>query len=125
MSSCHPRPGSSAGTLLLPALALVAVVVLAGGCSAPAAAEGPVATTTVDLPRSYRFAPPAITVPAGTTVTWTNNDTFSHNVRFEAEQPQTMRPGEQTTRTFDEPGLFPYLCTFHSQDLTGTVLVTE
>ena len=79
----------------------------------------------MDLPRSYRFAPPAITVPAGTTVTWTNSDTFSHNVRFEGAEPQTMRPGEQTTRTFEEPGLFPYVCTFHAQDMTGSVLVTE
>ena len=33
---------------------------------------------SVDLPKSYKFAPAAITVTAGTTVTWTNDDNFTH-----------------------------------------------
>ena len=49
-------------------------------CGAEAASPSP--PTQVDLPRSYRFEPEAITVPDGTTVTWTNNDHFTHSVRL-------------------------------------------
>lgn len=106
-------------------VALVAIVTI--GCSSPsagAAGASPVATTTVDLPKSYRFEPAAITVKAGDTVTWTNSDNFSHNVHFDGSDPQVMKPGETTQRTFDTAGTFAYVCSFHPQDMEGTVVVT-
>jgi plastocyanin len=93
----------------------------AGGTAGEAAS--PVATTSVDLPKSYRFEPAAITVDAGSTVTWTNHDNFSHNVRFEGAEPLVMKPGESVQRTFDAPGTFRYECSFHPQDMQGTVVV--
>jgi plastocyanin len=83
-----------------------------------------VATTSVDLPRSYRFAPAAISVPAGATVTWTNNDNFTHNVALEGTEPLTMSPGETATFIFGTPGTYPYVCSLHPNDMQGTVLVT-
>ena len=84
----------------------------------------PVATNQVDLPRSYRFAPEDIVVQAGSTVTWTNNDNFTHTVHLEtSEEVQLMRPGESVTHQFLEVGLYNYVCTLHPQDMTGTVLV--
>ena len=76
-------------------LGVVALAGCSGGATTPAS---PVATTTVDLPKSYRFAPSAIAVDVGATVTWTNNDNFTHNVSFPNEAALTMRPGEQATR---------------------------
>jgi plastocyanin len=110
--------------LVHPALLLLALVtVLACSSSGTSAAE-PVATTEVQLPKSYRFEPAAITVPVGATVTWTNDDNFTHNVAFEGSEPMKLSPGDSTMRTFDTAGTFPYQCTLHSQDMQGTVEVT-
>jgi plastocyanin len=116
---------ASAGSALLPALALAAAL-LVGACApaGQAAAGEPVATSTVDLPKSYKFAPAAITVPVGTTVTWTNNDNFTHNVRFGDEEPLMMAPGESVTRAFDAAGTFNYVCSLHATDMKGSVVVT-
>jgi plastocyanin len=96
------------------------------GACVQAASATPTATDQVDLPRSYRFAPADIVVGAGTTVTWTNNDTFTHNVQFlEGDgEALTMRPGEHVSRAFEAAGLYRYQCSLHPNDMTGTVLVT-
>ena len=85
----------------------------------------PVRTDTVDLPKSYRFEPPAIEVDAGTTVTWTNNDDFPHNVTLldGSEVTEELPIGESATITFDEPGEVPYECSLHPQQMQGRVLV--
>ena len=118
--------------LVLPVAVGLAVVL--GACSPSGsdgsadAGSGPVATSVVDLPPSYRFAPEAISVPAGTTVTWTNNDNFTHSVQFLdgglPTEPLQMQPGASTTFTFDAPGTYRYQCHLHPQDMRGTVTVT-
>jgi len=113
---------------VLAVLALVAV-----GCSTSSAADAsPVATTTVDLPKSYRFAPAAISVTAGDTVTWTNSEEIMpHDVTSGAPgQPdagqlfgsEILMPGQSFTATFPEPGEFVYLCKLHPT-MTGVVIV--
>jgi plastocyanin len=93
-------------------------------CSQAGPAASPVPTDRVDLPRSYRFAPEDISVNVGTTVTWTNNDNFTHSVRIlDTGDVQLMRPGESVTVAFDEPGLFAYDCSLHPKDMRGSVLV--
>lgn len=106
-------------------LALVAAAALAG-CAAPTSSE-PVATDVVDLPPSYKFVPENITVPDGTTVTWTNHDNFTHSVRLldDGGAVMNMAPGESVTYTFTGPGLHHYDCSFHAGDMKGTVQVTE
>ena len=114
MNRAGPRP------ILVAGLALAAVALV--GCSDRATATGAaVSTTVVDLPKSYRFDPVAITVEAGATVTWTNHDSFTHTVTFEGEPALTMRPGESVRRVFPIPGSFPYLCTLHPREMTGRV----
>ncbi|HEX5014703.1 MAG TPA: plastocyanin/azurin family copper-binding protein [Candidatus Limnocylindrales bacterium] len=107
-------------TILLGLVALAAI-----GCSSTggAANASPVATTTVDLPKSYKFVPAAISVKTGDTVTWTNNDNFTHSVRFEGAEPLVMKPGESVTHVFDAAGTFKYDCSFHPQNMKGTVVV--
>jgi plastocyanin len=93
-------------------------------CSAGASAS-PVATNQVDLPKSYKFEPEVITVPVGTTVTWTNHDDFTHNVSLASgTAPLTMRPGASVEHTFDVAGEFPYVCSLHPRDMRGRVVVT-
>ena len=108
--------------------ALVLLVAVLAGCSGEAAdtADPPslVATTTVDLPKSYRFEPAAIQVDAGATVTWTNHDEFTHNVTFDGDSPLAMKPGESVTRAFPTAGTFAYLCSLHPREMRGSVAVT-
>ena len=118
---CPLRAG--AGSFLRPALALL-IAFLFVACAQTGTAA-PVATNQVDLPRSYRFAPETITIPSGTTVTWTNHDNFTHSVRgLDGDAgPLMMKPGEQVTHTFTSPGQFPYDCSLHPKDMHGSVLV--
>lgn len=106
------------------ALGFVVAAALAGCTGGATATPSPVVTTSVDLPKSYRFDPPAIQVADGATVTWTNHDDFTHNVTFEGEEGQVIKPGDAATRTFPEPGTYAYLCTLHPRDMQGTVIVT-
>lgn len=116
---------ASAGLPLRPALAFLFAVLL-GACSQAATSAAPVATDQVDLPRSYRFAPAAITVPAGRAVTWTNHDNFTHSVRLlDGGEVQMMKPGESVSLTFNTPGLFRYDCSLHPTDMQGSVLVGD
>jgi plastocyanin len=106
------------------ATAVLAVVLAA--CSGGASAS-PVATNQVDLPRSYRFEPEVITVPAGTEVTWTNHDQFTHSVRLLDDGGDVFQiaPGESVSYTFDSVGTHNYDCSFHPNDMKGSVIVTE
>ena len=111
-----------AGAALGAALAMA--IVLAGCAGAPAE---PVATNQVDLPPSYRFEPAAITVPDGTTVTWTNHDNFTHNVRLldDGGEVLALPPGESVSFIFSGPGEHRYDCSFHPNDMSGVVIVSE
>jgi len=108
---------------LLLGLGLLAPVV-ACGSTEPAQ---PVATSQVDLPKSYKFEPATITVHSGTAVTWTNHDNFTHTVRLIEEGNRvigTMSPGQKVTFTFTKPGTYHYDCSLHPQDMRGEVIVT-
>jgi plastocyanin len=105
---------------------LFAAGLLLAACAPQAAAE-PVATNQVDLPPSYKFEPAAITVPDGTTVTWTNHDNFTHNVRLldDGGQVLDLPQGESASFTFTGPGEHRYDCSFHPNDMSGVVVVSE
>jgi plastocyanin len=97
---------------------------LVAGCG-PTANAAPVQTDRVNLPPSYQFEPAVIQVVAGTTVTWTNNDHFTHSVKVQDGPDHIIKPGESVSITFDTPGQYPYVCTFHTQDMKGKVIVAN
>jgi len=73
--------------------------------------------------RSLRFSPPAIQVPAGTTVTWHFDDgAVPHNVTGTGFASPNLK---QTTwsRRFPTAGTFTYRCTLHA-NMVGRVVVT-
>jgi plastocyanin len=105
---------------LLPAVAAAAL--LAAGCGGTGTSE-PVAATEVEMVKSYRFDPKVIEIEAGDTVTWTNEDNFTHTVQVEGQEDHKVEQGESVEITFDEPGTYDYVCTLHSQDMDGTVIV--
>jgi plastocyanin len=106
---------------LLPALA--AAVVFAAGCGGSGESSEPVATTEVQMVKSYRFDPKVIEINAGDTVTWTNEDNFTHTVEVDGQEDHKVEQGESFSITFDTPGTYHYVCTLHSKDMDGEVIV--
>jgi plastocyanin len=73
----------------------------------------------------YKFVPAAISVTAGTTVTWTNHDDFTHNVTLaDGTAPMTMSPASSVRHTLSTAGIHPEMCSLHPKDMKGSVLVT-
>ena len=105
---------------LLPALAAAALV--AASCGSAESNE-PVATTEVEMVKSYRFDPKVIEIKAGDTVTWTNEDNFTHTVEVDGREDHKVEQGESFSITFDTPGTYRYVCTLHSKDMDGEVIV--
>ena len=116
------------GIAVAAALALALAACTTSGSGSSAGAGEPVATSTVDLPPSYRFEPKAIAVSPGTTVSWTNHDNFTHSVQFLdgglPTEPMLMKPSENATFTFATAGTYRYQCSLHPQNMQGTVTVT-
>ena len=109
--------------VLLFGVALVTLAFVAG-CG-HTAGDAPVQTDRVNLPPSYQFDPAVIQVVPGTSVTWTNNDHFTHSVRVQDGPDHVIKPGETVSIPFDTAGEYPYICTFHAQDMKGTVMVSR
>lgn len=105
------------------ALLLLAVGAALAGCGGSGESAEPVATTEVLMPKSYRFDPKTIEVDPGATVTWRNEDNFTHTVEVEGEEDRKVEPGASVSFTFSEPGTYDYVCTLHSHDMRGKVIV--
>jgi plastocyanin len=105
------------------AAVLVALLAALAGCGGTGKSE-PVATTEVKMVKSYRFDPETIEIQAGQTVTWTNEDNFTHTVEVEGQGDHKVDRGHSVSITFDQSGTFAYVCTLHSHDMRGTVIVT-
>jgi plastocyanin len=72
-----------------------------------------------------KFHPNSVTVKAGDTVTWTNNDTVGHDVTgddFNSGDPGGLQNGDTFAHAFDKPGTFDYVCTVHP-GMEGSVTV--
>jgi plastocyanin len=108
---------------LLPATAVLVATMAATGCGGTGSSE-PVATTKVSMAKSYRFDPKTIEIKAGDTVTWTNNDNFTHTVKVDGREDHKVGRGDSLSITFEKPGSYHYVCTLHSKDMDGTVIVT-
>jgi len=70
------------------------------------------------------FNPLTITVPVGTTVKWTNKDSFTHNVTSATAvfSSGAMGGGATFSFQFTTAGTYPYTCTLHP-GMAGTVIV--
>jgi plastocyanin len=81
--------------------------------------------------QDYSFDPNPIEISAGESVTWTNNDNEIHDITSGNEEEENMgqefasgilSSGKSFSHTFDKPGRYPYLCSFH-ESMTGEVIV--
>jgi plastocyanin len=73
---------------------------------------------------NFVFGPQTLTVPVGTTVTWTNSDDIPHtSVSTEGVfKSKVLDTDEKFSYTFTKAGTYPYYCTIHPK-MTGKVVV--
>lgn len=73
---------------------------------------------------NFSFSPADLTVPAGTTVTWTNRDDIPHTVRSTDDvfKSKVLDTDEKFSFTFSKPGTYAYFCSIHPK-MTGKVIV--
>jgi plastocyanin len=97
----------------------------AGTSAASAGPAAPVAGNAVSID-NFAFAPTTLTVPAGSTVTWTNKDEEPHTVVASDGSFHSPGMGSQATfsYTFAKPGKFDYVCSIHPY-MHATVVVTQ
>jgi len=108
--------------LVLLTAAVLAATLVAAGCGSTGSST-PVKTTAVSMAKSYRFDPKVIEVKSGDTVTWTNNDNFTHTVKVDGQPDHKVGRGDSVSIRFDTAGAYHYVCTLHSPDMHGTVIV--
>jgi len=97
-----------------------------GGSDAPLTAaspyDSPAATgVTID---NFSFSPTPVTVPVGTTLTWTNHDDVPHTVvsddpKFKSKALDT---DEKFSFTFTEPGTYSYFCSIHPKMVAKVIV---
>ncbi|HVM02258.1 MAG TPA: plastocyanin/azurin family copper-binding protein [Acidimicrobiales bacterium] len=122
------------------AAALVAVTAAAcAGGDSPDSPDGDAAPTANEVTmRLIAFRPETLTVDAGATVTWRQEDAGAHTVtsgtveqggagvtampddKFDSGEIAT---GDTFELTFDEPGTYPYFCEIHPATMRGEVRV--
>ena len=127
-----PRTGRS-----IASAALVGVGGLLGACGTASSDESPIRTESgaTSSPgavtiKTFAFSPDPVTVEAGTTVTWTNEDQILHTVTSGVRTYDAQGMTKDITKsglfdlqlqdqkstgsfTFKDPGTFPYICTIH------------
>jgi amicyanin len=95
------------------------------GVTAPPAGGPAVATSSVAI-SNFAFGPAAITIKAGTTVTWINKDEEPHTVTFNqlgTKSPNLTGTANTYSQSFSTPGTYDYHCSIHPF-MHGTVVVT-
>lgn len=103
------------------ALLLVGLLwlIVGAGTTSTAAADTQIAI------QGFAFAPATISVPVGTTITWTNKDSVGHDVTSAtgAFGSKTLTTGQTFSFTFNQAGTFTYGCTIHPR-MVASITVT-
>jgi plastocyanin len=99
---------------------------LALGLSAPLSAGAESAGTAATEVKidNFTFAPQRLTVKAGTTVTWINEDDIPHTVAAtgKAFRSKVLDTDDKFSFTFTTAGSYEYFCSLHPH-MTGTIVV--
>jgi plastocyanin len=86
----------------------------------------PVAVQAADMQvkiDNFTFSPQSLTVKAGTTVTWTNEDDIPHVVAGPPTfKSKALDTDDHFSFTFTTPGTYSYFCSLHPH-MTGSIVV--
>jgi plastocyanin len=72
----------------------------------------------------FAFTPQRLTVKAGTTVTWINEDDTPHTVASSGQlfKSKALDSEDKFSFTFSTPGAYEYFCSLHPH-MTGMIVV--
>ena len=78
-----------------------------------------------------QFSPSDVSIDAGETITFVNNESVAHDVHktsgpgedFASGPPGGMQEGDTFELTLDEPGNYEYVCDVHAPGMAGTITV--
>jgi plastocyanin len=103
---------------------MITMLLLFAGSSRVAATDQPSAANVAVKIDNFVFGPQAITVPVGTTVTWTNSDDIPHTAVSTdgVFKSKVMDTDEKFSYTFTKVGTYSYYCSVHPK-MTGQVVV--
>ena len=78
-------------------------------------------SVTID---NFTFNPQHLTIKAGTTVIWTNQDDIPHTIASptKAFKSKVLDTDDKFSFTFTTPGEYAYFCSLHPH-MTGTIVV--
>ncbi len=107
--------------LIIQAAILGAFVCAAGSLSNSAnAADSASPAPVIVHVKDFAYKPPTLTVTAGTTVTFINDDDNAHTVTSVDKVKDTplfdsgnLDKGEKWTHTFTKAGTYKYICAYH------------
>jgi plastocyanin len=104
-------------------IATALAVILLGAPRAVAAQPAPAAAAEVEIDQ-FAFVPQRITVKAGTTVTWINDDDAPHTITSSSKlfKSKALDTEDKFAFTFTTPGTYAYFCSLHPH-MTGVVVV--
>ena len=113
-------------------LAAAGLILLAGGSAGCVSDRPPTGPTTPSgggssaAIQNFAFVPPSLSVPSGTTVTWTNEDNVAHTVTADDGTTfgsSAFGQGQTFQFTAGAPGTYTYFCRIHPF-MKGTLTVT-
>ena len=101
----------------------VLMVAVLAAVSAFAAQSALAADLEVDIDQ-FTFYPQRITVKAGTTVTWVNEEDVPHTVASSSKlfKSKALDTKDKFSFTFTTPGTYEYFCSLHPH-MTGAIVV--
>jgi len=105
--------------------AILLVMVLALGCTGYGGGGGEKEAGPNEVVISdFSYSPQEVTVEAGTTVTWRNEDGVAHTVTADQGgfNSGNIEGGSEFTHTFSQAGEYPYHCEIHPS-MKGKVVV--
>ena len=115
-------------SLLWPLIAVIAALVagtaVAVTASTPSAPAATAAAPLVHI-NNFAFGPQTLSVRAGMTVTWVNDDEEPHTVTASDRSYRSplLNTGARVSHRYDTPGQYAYFCSLHPH-MTGRIVVT-
>jgi len=112
--------------ILIPLIIAMVLIYCSKGSSynsTPNTTTPPPVINTVSIV-NMAFSAASLTVPVGTTVTWTNNDNMMHTVTSDATgfDSGNLAMGSNFSKVFSVAGTYTYHCTIHPS-MKGTIIV--
>jgi plastocyanin len=99
-----------------------------GAAASPSVAgstgEKPAGLTEVKID-NFSFGPATVTIPAGTTITWTNNDDVPHVVSSDDNKmfkSKALDTDDHFSFTFTKSGTYNYYCAIHPKMVAKIVV---